>query len=114
LHSLAALWRVLAANIFPLTLIDSAESIENPGVRFVWINRGLAMRPGKKEELRIKPPTSKHYGVPGKSGAAEELAQYSDKRLKLQVSKRTPQEWEQGRAQPEHLALAAITRLIKP
>jgi DNA-binding transcriptional regulator YiaG len=38
----------------------------------------------------------------------------SEAALKLQISKRTLQEWEQGRAQPRHLALEAITKLIKP
>jgi DNA-binding transcriptional regulator YiaG len=37
----------------------------------------------------------------------------SEAALKLQVSKRTLQEWEQGRAQPRHLALASINGLIK-
>ena len=32
--------------------------------------------------------------------------------LKLQISKRTLQEWEQGRAEPQHLALDAINVLI--
>jgi len=31
----------------------------------------------------------------------------------LQISKRTLQEWEQGRAQPRHLALHSINQLIK-
>ena len=42
----------------------------------------------------------------------------SEAALKLKVSKRTLQEWEQGRATPAHLALAAledeIGRSIKP
>jgi DNA-binding transcriptional regulator YiaG len=38
----------------------------------------------------------------------------SEAALKLQVSHRTLQEWEQGRAQPRHLALDAINVLIKP
>jgi DNA-binding transcriptional regulator YiaG len=37
----------------------------------------------------------------------------SEAAVKLQISKRTLQEWEQGRAQPRHLALDAITKLIK-
>ena len=37
----------------------------------------------------------------------------SEGALKLQISKRTPQEWEQDRAQPRHLALDAINDLIK-
>ena len=37
----------------------------------------------------------------------------SEAALRLQISKRTLQEWEQGRAQPRHLALDAINDLIK-
>jgi DNA-binding transcriptional regulator YiaG len=33
--------------------------------------------------------------------------------LKLQISRRTLQEWEQERAQPRHLALDAINALIR-
>ena len=36
----------------------------------------------------------------------------SEAALKLNISKRTLQEWEQGRAQPRHLAVAAITAAI--
>lgn len=36
----------------------------------------------------------------------------SEAALKLKVSKRTLQEWEQGRSQPRHLAMAAITSAI--
>lgn len=32
--------------------------------------------------------------------------------MKLKISKRTLQEWEQGRAQPRHLGLETITALI--
>ncbi|MBA3963574.1 MAG: helix-turn-helix transcriptional regulator [Chthoniobacterales bacterium] len=32
--------------------------------------------------------------------------------LKLHISPRTLQEWEQGRARPRHLALSAINKLI--
>jgi DNA-binding transcriptional regulator YiaG len=37
----------------------------------------------------------------------------SEAALQLQISKRTLQEWEQGRAQPRHLALEAINAMIK-
>jgi DNA-binding transcriptional regulator YiaG len=37
----------------------------------------------------------------------------SEAALKLQVSTRTLQEWEQGRARPRHLALDAVNALIK-
>lgn len=36
----------------------------------------------------------------------------SEAALKLKVSKRTLQEWEQGRAAPAHLALVALERVI--
>jgi transcriptional regulator with XRE-family HTH domain len=36
----------------------------------------------------------------------------SDAAMKLRVSKRTLQEWEQGRAEPRHLAWEAITTVI--
>ena len=36
----------------------------------------------------------------------------SEAALKLKVSKRTLQEWEQGRASPAHLALAALEGVI--
>ena len=36
----------------------------------------------------------------------------SEAALKLKVSKRTLQEWEQGRATPAHLALAALEGVI--
>ena len=32
--------------------------------------------------------------------------------MKLQISPRTFQEWEQGRARPRHLALIAINKII--
>jgi DNA-binding transcriptional regulator YiaG len=37
----------------------------------------------------------------------------SEAALQLQISKRTLQEWEQGRAQPRHLALDAINAMMK-
>lgn len=37
----------------------------------------------------------------------------SEAGLKLQISKRTLQEWEQGRAQPEGLARIAIQRIVR-
>jgi DNA-binding transcriptional regulator YiaG len=37
----------------------------------------------------------------------------SETALKLRISTRTLQEWEQGRARPRHLALHAIETLIK-
>lgn len=36
----------------------------------------------------------------------------SEAALKLQISTRTLQEWEQGRARPRHLALIAINKII--
>ncbi len=36
----------------------------------------------------------------------------SEAALKLKISKRTLQEWEQGRAKPRHLAMAAITAAL--
>ena len=33
--------------------------------------------------------------------------------MKLQISTRTLQEWEQGRARPRGLALSAISKLIR-
>jgi putative transcriptional regulator len=37
----------------------------------------------------------------------------SEAALKLQVSKRTLQEWEQGRAEPEGLARSAIQKIVR-
>ena len=37
----------------------------------------------------------------------------SEAASKLRISTRTLQEWEQGRARPRHLALAAVEALIK-
>ena len=37
----------------------------------------------------------------------------SEAALKLRISTRTLQEWEQGRARPKHLALEAVEALIK-
>ena len=37
----------------------------------------------------------------------------SEAAFKLRISKRTLQEWEQDRARPRHLALAAVEALIK-
>ena len=37
----------------------------------------------------------------------------SEAALKLRISTRTLQEWEQGRARPRHLALSAVEALIK-
>ena len=36
----------------------------------------------------------------------------SEAALKLRISKRTLQEWEQGRAEPRHLAMNAIAAVI--
>ena len=36
----------------------------------------------------------------------------SEAALKLQISTRTLQEWEQGRARPRHLALVGLNKLI--
>ena len=37
----------------------------------------------------------------------------SEASLKLQISKRTLQEWEQGRAEPEGLARIAIQKIVR-
>ena len=37
----------------------------------------------------------------------------SEAALKLQISKRTLQEWEQGRAEPEGLARIAILKIVR-
>ena len=37
----------------------------------------------------------------------------SEGALKLRISTRTLQEWEQGRARPRHLAFSAVEALIK-
>ena len=37
----------------------------------------------------------------------------SEAALKLQISKRTLQEWEQGRAEPEGLARIAIQKIVR-
>jgi DNA-binding transcriptional regulator YiaG len=42
---------------------------------------------------------------------ANDLSQ-SEAAMKLKISKRTLQEWEQGRAEPRHLAMEAIIDLI--
>jgi len=42
---------------------------------------------------------------------ANDLSQ-SEAAMKLKISKRTLQEWEQGRAEPRHLAMEAINDLI--
>lgn len=42
---------------------------------------------------------------------ANDLSQ-SEGAMKLKVSKRTLQEWEQGRATPRHLAMEAVMALI--
>lgn len=71
---------------------------------------------------RVRPPTRRKarrssVAVP----LGERLYQWrkrnnfsqSEAALKLQISARTLQEWEQGRAQPRHLALDAVIALIK-
>jgi DNA-binding transcriptional regulator YiaG len=42
---------------------------------------------------------------------ANDLSQ-SEAAMKLKISKRTLQEWEQGRAEPRHLAMKAIIALM--
>ena len=42
---------------------------------------------------------------------ANDLSQ-SEAAMKLKISKRTLQEWEQGRAEPRHLGMEAIIDLI--
>jgi DNA-binding transcriptional regulator YiaG len=42
---------------------------------------------------------------------ANDLSQ-SEAAMKLKISKRTFQEWEQGRAEPRHLAMEAIIDLL--
>ncbi|MFN2604253.1 MAG: helix-turn-helix transcriptional regulator [Gemmatimonadaceae bacterium] len=42
---------------------------------------------------------------------ANDLSQ-SEAAIRLKISKRTLQEWEQGRAEPRHLAMEAIAALI--
>ncbi len=37
----------------------------------------------------------------------------SEAALKLQISKRTLQEWEQGRAEPEGLARIAVLKIVR-
>ena len=71
---------------------------------------------------RLRPQLAKRGGrAPIPKSLAERVYEWrkrkdfsqSEAALKLQISKRTLQEWEQGRAQPKHLALEAISRLIK-
>jgi DNA-binding transcriptional regulator YiaG len=71
---------------------------------------------------RVRPPARrKARRSSGPVPLSERLYQWrkrndfsqSEAGLKLQVSTRTFQEWEQGRAQPRHLALEAVDALIK-
>jgi DNA-binding transcriptional regulator YiaG len=71
---------------------------------------------------RVRPPARrKARRSSGPVPLSERLYQWrkrndfsqSEAALKLQVSTRTLQEWEQGRAQPRHLALEAVDALIK-
>ena len=44
---------------------------------------------------------------------SEAQAAQSEAALKLQISKRTLQEWEQGRAEPEGLARIAVLKIVR-
>jgi DNA-binding transcriptional regulator YiaG len=71
---------------------------------------------------RLRPQSAR---AKGRSAAPKSLAQrlyewrkkndfsQSEAAQRLQVSTRTLQEWEQGRAQPKHLALSAINELMR-
>ena len=78
---------------------------------------------GRLMSCRVRPPNrrkARHSSVP--VPFSDRLYQWrkrndfsqSEAALKLQVSTRTLQEWEQGRARPRHLALDAVKALIKP
>ena len=71
---------------------------------------------------RRRPPTKrKAKRVSAPVPLSERLYQWRKKNdfsqgeaaLNLQISTRTLQEWEQGRARPRHLAMQAIKALIK-
>jgi DNA-binding transcriptional regulator YiaG len=71
---------------------------------------------------RVRPPaTRKARGSLAPVPFGERLYEWrkkndfsqSEAALKLRISTRTLQEWEQGRARPRHLALDAVQALIK-
>jgi DNA-binding transcriptional regulator YiaG len=71
---------------------------------------------------RVRPPTRrKARHSSGPVPLSERLYQWRKKNdfsqgeaaLKLKISTRTLQEWEQGRSRPRHLALDAVSALIK-
>jgi len=62
---------------------------------------------------RIRSSTPKSLGERLYEWRKEKDFSQSEAAVKLQISKRTLQEWEQGRAQSRHLALDAMNKLIK-
>jgi len=73
----------------------------------------MSCRPRAQTSLR-RPhgPRAKSLGDGLYAWRKENDFSQSEAALKLQISKRTLQEWEQGRAQPRHLALQSINQLI--
>jgi DNA-binding transcriptional regulator YiaG len=61
---------------------------------------------------RARPPSRKSLGERLCDWReANDLSQ-SEAAMKLKISKRTLQEWEQGRAEPRHLAMEAVIAVI--
>jgi DNA-binding transcriptional regulator YiaG len=75
--------------------------------------------PARRKARPLTRRKARHSSVP--VSLSERLYQWrkrndfsqSEAALKLQVSTRTLQEWEQGRARPRHLAFEAVDALIK-
>ncbi len=70
--------------------------------------RGKRVRPKRRSSAAPKKSLSERLYDWRKQN---DLSQ-SEAALKLKISKRTLQEWEQGRSEPRHLAMIAITAVI--
>ncbi len=70
--------------------------------------RGKRVRPeGRAAAARMKSLSERLYDWRKQNDLSQ-----SEAALRLKISKRTLQEWEQGRSEPRHLAMNAITAVI--
>ena len=92
---------------FRLTYVDHVYECE----RKDWVVSCRLRPPVKRKSTRSSAPVP--FGDRLYEWRKKNDFSQSEAALKLRISRRTLQEWEQGRARPRHLALNALEALIK-
>lgn len=93
-------------NTFALVAIRDSRIVGHWGMSF-QTRRKIARRKRRSSVSPTKSLSERLYDWRKRNDLSQ-----SEAALKLQISRRTLQEWEQGRAEPRHLASDALTVLL--